>query len=328
MSNRLFTHSFWEEITALAKKKSGKTSAAVAYFGRGAADLLPLTSGSRLVVDMSMKAVKSGQTHPDDVKKLINNGVDVRSVANLHAKVFAFPGKAIVGSSNASQTSAKKLIEAAICTSDKVVVAACALFVKELGGQPLTPHYCRQMQKLWTPPKGGLGGGKSPTYLPKPNQATIEDRVWLVPGASGGRDEDDEQADKDGNPKAKKRIKSTRRYAVENFLWIGAGFADQVKRHDLVYLCLERDGSYFLDPPARVLLTHKYKVGREHRALVYLEAPKGVRARRLDVVLKHLGPIAKPLKPMAKGHSARLIRAEQITSRLPGCWKHLAGSTE
>ncbi|HZZ43619.1 MAG TPA: phospholipase D family protein [Tepidisphaeraceae bacterium] len=328
MSSRLCTHSFWDEITSLAKQKSGKTSVAVAYFGKGAADLLPLTAGSRLVVDMSLKAVKSGQTHPNDVKKLVNKGVDVRSIGKLHAKVFAFPGRAIVGSSNVSRTSAKKLIEAAISTSDGDVVAACHAFVQELGGQPLTPHYCRQMQKLWKPPKGGLGGPTSRDTSSKSVRVANKERVWLVPGVLGSRDKDDKQANSAAKPKAKKRIKSTRLYMVDDFKWEGSGFADQVKRHDLVYVCLKRNGSYFLDPPARVLLTHKYKVGRQRRALVYLEAPKGIRSRRLDVVLEHLGPIAKPLKPMAKGQSARIIHTEQIVSRLPDCWSRLAGIIE
>jgi len=48
---------------------------AVAYFGKGASRLLPLTAGSRLVVDASECAVASGQTCPADLIKLVARGV-------------------------------------------------------------------------------------------------------------------------------------------------------------------------------------------------------------------------------------------------------------
>jgi hypothetical protein len=38
-----------------------------------------LRAGSRLVVDASENAVKSGQTHPADLKKLQNRGVVIYS---------------------------------------------------------------------------------------------------------------------------------------------------------------------------------------------------------------------------------------------------------
>ena len=52
----------WATLTNAAKRSSGQSYIAVAYFGKGAARLLPLTRGSYLVVDASDMAVKSGQT--------------------------------------------------------------------------------------------------------------------------------------------------------------------------------------------------------------------------------------------------------------------------
>jgi hypothetical protein len=87
--SQLRTSRVWDHITGLVKKQPTKCSVAVAYFGSGASKLLPLKKGSILVVDMSERAVRSGQTKPSEVLKLINVGVETHTVDNLHAKVFS-----------------------------------------------------------------------------------------------------------------------------------------------------------------------------------------------------------------------------------------------
>src|SRR5438132_14212299 len=107
----LLTTNIWRTLTAATKTRT-KPVVAVAYFGQGAAKLLPLPSGSRLVVDASEGAVKSGQTCPAELSKLLNRGVRIYSRQNLHAKIFVFGTKVFVGSANVSQRSASILREA------------------------------------------------------------------------------------------------------------------------------------------------------------------------------------------------------------------------
>src|SRR5687768_6337988 len=87
MTARFVTRDLWPSITSAVRKARGRCHAAVAYFGRGGAKRLPLSRGGTLVVDMSLAAVKSGQTRPADVLPLLRRGVAVYSVENLHAKV-------------------------------------------------------------------------------------------------------------------------------------------------------------------------------------------------------------------------------------------------
>ena len=144
-----FLHSgIWERITALTKKQSGKCQVAVAYFGKHASELLPLEKGSTLVVDMSRKAVGSGQTNPSEIIKLLKNGVEIHSVENLHAKVFVLGKSAIVGSTNVSQLSAGSLIEAAIETTDAAIVASCKRFVLDYAGEYITLQYARRTTRV------------------------------------------------------------------------------------------------------------------------------------------------------------------------------------
>src|SRR6478752_282263 len=101
MSTTLVARGIWGKITAAAVGSAASANVAVAYFGAGASKLLPLKQGSRLVVDFSERAVTSGQTCPAEILKLIQRGVDVYSVSNLHAKVFVFRKRAFIGSTNA-----------------------------------------------------------------------------------------------------------------------------------------------------------------------------------------------------------------------------------
>jgi hypothetical protein len=56
-------------------KTACHVDAAIAYFGRDGAKLLPLCAGHRLVVDMSAATVRAGGTDPREAEKLIDRGV-------------------------------------------------------------------------------------------------------------------------------------------------------------------------------------------------------------------------------------------------------------
>src|SRR4051794_33416057 len=114
MKNQLLTTGVWKSLTAAAKDARKPAYVAVAYFGQRTSKLLPLPPNSRLVVDASDGAVKSGQTCPADLMRLQKRGVAIYSYQNLHGKVFVFGDVAFVGSTNVSNRSARILVEAAL----------------------------------------------------------------------------------------------------------------------------------------------------------------------------------------------------------------------
>ena len=57
MSTRLLTQDVWAHLARSAARFKKPSFVAVAYFGKGGADLLPLKRGSTLVVDASEEAV-------------------------------------------------------------------------------------------------------------------------------------------------------------------------------------------------------------------------------------------------------------------------------
>lgn len=151
---KLITGRVWKEITLRAKLTQQRSTVAVAYFS--SAELLPLKRGSTLVIDMSERAVRSGQTNPSEVIILLRKGIDVYSVANLHSKVFVIGSRAFIGSTNVSSTSANGLIEAAIEITDRSIVGSCREFVKSLTGEPITLHDAKNLERIYRPPKGGI----------------------------------------------------------------------------------------------------------------------------------------------------------------------------
>src|ERR1700692_1597824 len=114
MTSAFISKGVWHELTKTVRASGPRCFAAVAYFGAGGSRRLPLPSGSSLVVDASDRAGGCGQTCPADLQKLIDRGVTVYSVPNLHAKVFVVGRTAFVGSTNVSTRSADQLLEAVI----------------------------------------------------------------------------------------------------------------------------------------------------------------------------------------------------------------------
>ena len=153
MATKLLSNGIWKKITAATKKQPERSLVAVAYFSTGASKLLPLQEGSTLVVDASESAVRSGQTNPSDLLTLINRGVEVHSVRNLHAKVFATGDQAFIGSTNASTHSVNGLLEAVVQTDNKAIVASCKQFVKSLRGEFVSPEHAKNLEKIYKPPK-------------------------------------------------------------------------------------------------------------------------------------------------------------------------------
>jgi hypothetical protein len=153
MKIQFVTDGVWKSLTASAKAARKPALVAVAYLGQGASKLLPLPAGSRLVVDASKGAVKSGQTHPADLKRLQKRGVVIYSYPSLHAKVYAFDGFAFIGSANASNRSAGTLTEALVRTSDQAVVRSAKAFVRNLCRDELSPGRLDRLQKMYRPPR-------------------------------------------------------------------------------------------------------------------------------------------------------------------------------
>lgn len=110
-----------------------RISAAVAYAGDGAVELLPVTAGDLIVVNGSRNALANGATSARLLRTWYEQDVRLYVHETLHAKVFVVGRTAFVGSANLSRRAHDDgTVEAAIQTTDPAVVADARRFVREM----------------------------------------------------------------------------------------------------------------------------------------------------------------------------------------------------
>lgn len=317
---KLLTDDPWQAITRAVRKSPGKCRVAVAYFGRGASKLLPLKLGSVLVLDFSESAVRAGQVCPDEVLRLLRLGVEVHSVTNLHAKVFVVGQGVFVGSTNVSRASADTLVEAVVHGTDQSLVRQSARFVESLLGEHITPEYAQRMAKIYRPPK--FGGGHPKTHKAT-NLAPGHARTWVVQLKLIDWDKQDYAAEKKGKPIAQRRLKSPRRFEVDDFFWTGDAFARRVKTDELVVQVLKETPQRFMvSPPERVRYVRNYRNAKGNlRSMIFLEKPKALRRKTLQRVRKIIGPSAALLR---RKFGLTLLRDAQLIHRLHQLWPRIS----
>lgn len=292
MSTVFITQDIWPQLTKAISDTRQRCAVAVAYFGKGASRLLPLPEGSCLVVDASERAVSSGQTCPADIIKLVERGVAVYSVPNLHAKVFVVGRTAYIGSTNVSSRSASQLIEAVIRTTEPKAVQAAKQFVHEHCLRELTPTLLKQLAKLYRPPviPGGKGGKKvaKPTSrrptLPRLLLAQLDVDYWS---------EREQSLYDTGLPKARKRRKHPRTFQLDSF--INTGKCAYQPGDVVIQVTDEGGGRVLVSPPGNVLHTQSGRDGNANKTSVFIERPNRPR-RSIKVLARTLGCTQKQLR--------------------------------
>jgi len=310
----LVTTSPWDRIQTLVNKQPGRCHVAVAYFGSGASKLLPLKAGSVLVIDMSERAVKSGQTKPSEVAKLLKNGVEVHSVENLHAKVFVAGNRALVGSTNVSFTSATGLVEALLETTDRDAVRQSRDFVNSLLGEVIDIAHARRLQRLYRPPRFGKGSQKRGT---KRTRQPAHAPLWAVPTERIAVDEEDQAHAKAGRPKARKRMQFPRASSLDEFFWQGSYLIGRVAEGHMVIQVTDEGSKHMISPEARVLHVEEYRKGRSRSGVVFLEIRNRLKRKSVESVVARLGRQAKFLGSLSR---PQVLRDPTFTHSLLNLW--------
>ena len=275
MSTEFVSQAIWPTLTKATRGLRHRCAVAVAYFGAGAARLLPLPKGSRLVVDASERSVASGQTCPADLIILLKRGVTVYSVANLHAKVFVLGRAAYIGSANVSSRSASHLVEAVIRTTEVEVVSAARQFVQEHCLHELSPTVLKRLAKLYRPPlmPGGKPGkprqemtSKRPS-LPRLLLAQLHLEDWS---------EQDQALHDAAMLVAKTRREHPRSFEMESFR--NTGRCAYQRGDVVIQVTDEGSGNVLVTPPGNVLHVRTRHDGNGLVSFICLERP--LRRRR------------------------------------------------
>ncbi len=306
MSTTFISRNIWPTLTSEVRSTRRPCAVAVAYFGAGASRLLPLAKNSRLVVDASERAVASGQTCPLDLVKMVERGVKVYSVPNLHAKVFVVGRTAFIGSANVSGRSASQLVEAVVRTTEPDAVRAAQRFVRDHCLHELTPAALARLATLYRPPKvprgkRGKGAAAETSQRPTLPRLVLAQLKWVT------WSERDQELHDSALVVAKKRREHPRRFVLESFRQSGACV---YRRGDLVVLVTEEDDSrVMVAPPGTVLHVRTRRDGNRRTSFVYLERP-ALHERSVSAIARALGGDAqKRLRRNGLVRSADFARA-------------------
>ena len=128
MSMIFHSNSVWPRITEIVAQAK-RTHAAISFLGEDAPDRLPLRQGDTLLVNAKPSNISSGAINPYAIERFLNSGVKVYSSPALHAKVIATDTHAIIGSANASASSASSA-EAIIITDERGILNDVREFVQ------------------------------------------------------------------------------------------------------------------------------------------------------------------------------------------------------
>jgi hypothetical protein len=221
MRNQFFCGQVLSEITKAVRQFKKPCKAAVPYFAKGGHRLLPLSRGSKIVVNASESTVRSGLTSPLDLLLMMRRGVRVFSNEKLHAKVFLFGKTAFIGSNNVSHNSAKNLIEATIRTNDPSVIKEVDKFVTDLFIYELTPEHVKELSRIYNPPK--FQGVFRRRRTSKRSKWSYIDQplIKVVKLVDRDRQELEKRAFRNGKHKAIKLQKNNKEYAYDDFAGLG-----------------------------------------------------------------------------------------------------------
>ena len=311
MTAKLLHGSVWPAIREIAEKNSARTVAAVPYFGAGALLQLGLKEGDCLVVQFTEGAVKAGQIDPREVLKALREGIKVFSYSGLHAKVYVFGKTAVIGSANASSSS-ETLVEACVVTREAALVASARRFVRSIALQEVSEELARQWVKHIPQRRTVLGTASKKGSL---------EPIWLLPLEVIPRDEVDERHFEREEPVARKSMEHPRVGRLHDFCFSGALAKDFQVGQRVVQLVKYTAKKIMVEPPGTIVRVVRYKVGRQHRAIVFLEILRGRRARQWEAFQKSLKIQDAALAARIDRHRERLLKRDELIRAVELVWR-------
>ena len=192
-------------------------------------------------------------------------------------------------------------------------------FVRKLCLNWVTLHEARQMAKLYRPPNFvQIGGGKRrrseartltrvPVHadVPAVRIAQLHQMTW---------DDEERRAEQVGKPVARKRIRDTRHFAVDDFLIEGC--CRFVRRQTVIQVTDVGRGKKLVSPQAKVIHLQPVQNRRPMETVVFVEMPKKCRRKNLKMVVDQLGGESRQLLSQD-----RMIRDGSFVEKLLGLWQ-------
>jgi hypothetical protein len=170
---QFLTGDVWEKVNRLLDKKQKKI-ACISYV---TSENLRLTKGDILICDASNFAIKFGETSAKTLATYSKRGVVIYSNQQLHSKILLTESILITGSANLSKSSAERLIESSVVTSDDILISQAKAFCHNLIKESsfLTKQDIRLLSKIKV-----VKRPIKPTAPSKTRKKSFGNRYWLI----------------------------------------------------------------------------------------------------------------------------------------------------
>lgn len=302
----------WDALREHVRKGRG-VRAAIAYFGRNGAKLLPLKRGDTIVADVSLGAVRQGVTNPSELRILMKRGVAIFSRERLHAKFIIADRTLIASSANVSRNSREILDEAGIITTDPAAVQRAADFFERLCTEPVGRKYLDRCVAEYHPPKFKPAVEKAPRK--GRSERVPQAKLWFVGGLVS---EEETPLMQQLAKRAEKRLRHPEKSEVG---WIHyrkkLKFLRHIRFGDWIVDCIRDGKTRHVGPPAQVLSVEEGKQpnGKKYAAMM-LESPTdgesmalGQFRREIRAVEPSLDRPSPRTKPIENAdHADRILR--------------------
>lgn len=320
MTRFLSNNGLWREIGNHVKAAK-RVQAAVAYFGTGGADLLPLRKGDTLVVDMSLGTVRRGETNPSEIRRLIKRGVQVFTRARLHAKFLIAGNTLIASSANVSNWSRTMLDEAGVLTTDVAAVKRARAFLESICTEPVREKYLKKCLAEYSPPRFAGPGGRRRGGQRK----TVAPKLWFLSGIVYG---EFSQKEREKIDQLRREVAKAKRVSVEAVSWIRylnkERFFKRLRSGECWVLRCVRDpnsGKKWVQAPARLLDVTSFVRARSKRSwLLFLENPPRAESMPLRSFRSRIRKVV-PALDRDKPRTQAIVDEEQADAILR-LWTH------
>lgn len=305
-------------LRQLAAKGPGLV--AVPFLGANASKLLPLKRGSVLITRVTVEDVKQGLVSPLEVLRYLKAGVEVHNCSNLHAKVYVFGSRAVVGSPNVSATSAG-LVEAAVEVSESALVAQARAFIEALQVDPVSPEFAESLLRHYREDRvGGWSAEREKAAAPRSRATRAEhSRMLVVPLAFEDWTQEAKDIAKAKRVAAKTAMTDSIRNRLVEVDWESSDWR-RFSMGDRVIQRTKKGRGFEFEPPARLIMIEPYSSGR--CAVLFLERRKRLPDVSSADLRAHLGVAAKYF--CSASTSPQVVRSAQAVAKVLELWPALS----
>ncbi|UPT66202.1 MAG: phospholipase D family protein [Sphingobacteriales bacterium JAD_PAG50586_3] len=250
--------------------------------GKGANELLPLSKGDVLVVNMCFQSIESGIVNPFEIEKYSIKGVNIYNCENLHAKIYLFHDKAIICSANISENSQSNLIEAGVFVDEKSTINDISKYIDSICIEEITQGYIDLCKEKYNEPKN-KGKIRGKQLIEKP--AIILSRLWLINVRPALFKEEEDIILSRNKTLYKRKLQSPQNSIADIRFGASSSFIKNVREGDLVIRIFNQNKKTTVSEPMRVLgIDNGRKVNlKGHRNMfLRLEELRNIKGKKLD----------------------------------------------